>query len=199
MLEENEVELLNEIREYLKYRKKCFNDRIQYIPNVDYDKIINARYCKISRIKKRLLYMFTHRKYIYFVTFTFDNETITKCDRTKLDSIKNSLKSFSSDILIIMNRDFGKRNDREHFHCLVGTDNNSDILQHICSCYKSRFNVERVSRETKDLKKLSKYINKLTNHCVKDTTHRFRMYYNFKGFDNLDSFYYLFNKVKYNL
>lgn len=199
MLDENFIVVLNEVTNYLQYRKNCFNNRVEYTPNSDYDKIINARYCKISRIKKRLLYLFSHRKYIYFVTFTFDDELLLKCDRTKLDKIKHSLKSFSDDILIIMNRDFGKLNDREHFHCIVGTDSENDLIKHIKNYYNCRFNVEHVSHETTNLKKLSKYINKLVNHCVKDTTHRFRMYYNFKGFDNLDYTYYLFQKGKYHL
>lgn len=198
MLEE-EKELLYDVIKYNKYRNDCFRHRMEYTPNVDYDKIINARYCKISRIKKRLLYLVSHRKYIYFVTFTFDDELITKCERTKLDKIKNCLKSYSDDILIMMNRDFGKKNDREHFHCIVGTDKNDDLLHYVDSYYPSRTNVKEVPRVTSDLKKISKYINKLTNHCVKDTTHRFRMYYNFKGFDNLDSIYYLNTKWKYNM
>ena len=34
-----------------------------------------------------------------------------------------------------------------------------------------------------DLTRLSKYIDKLVNHCIKATTNRQRLVYNFKGYD----------------
>ena len=35
-----------------------------------------------------------------------------------------------------------------------------------------------------DFKRLTKYINKLTNHCIKATTKRQRILYNFKGYNS---------------
>lgn len=190
---------IDDIKSYYRERHKALYTNKDFSNNIEYDKIINSRNCKSYRIKKRLLYLISHRKNVYFITFTFDDTEIKKCDRSKLDSIKNCLKSFSNDILIMMNRDFGSKNDREHFHCIVGTDSDTDIISHVNSSYKSRSNVKKVYKNSKDVKCLSKYINKLTNHCIKDTTHRFRMYYNFKGYDNLDPIYYLNACFKYGL
>ena len=99
-----DLELLSDVKEYLKYRLTCFINYENYTHIEKYDRVINSRYAKVSRIKKRLVYLLTYRKYHYFVTFTFDNYYIDKCDRTKKDLIKNTLKDFSSDILYILNK-----------------------------------------------------------------------------------------------
>lgn len=191
--------LESELKSYLSYRRTCFNNYVQYIPNDDYDRIINARYSKVSRIKKRIFYVFTHRMYLYFCTFTFDDSLINKCDRTKKDLIKHSLMTIDDDVLIVLNKDYGRKTEREHYHCLIGTNNSIDVLNLLKSVYPCRFNVERVSKGSNDVKKVSKYINKLTNHCIKDSTKKSRLYFNFKGYDNLDPYFYVLDKTTYLL
>lgn len=175
-----DYDLFSSLIEYNKYRKKCFDNFEQPIINKDLERLLNARYSKVSRIKKRFLYLLIHSKNVYFCTFTFDNAHIDCSDRTKKDYIKHSLFKFDDKCLIIMNRDFGKNTDREHYHVILGTNNDDDILKNLY--YPFRFNVERVRIDKYSFKKLSKYINKLSNHCIKDSTNRSRIYYNFKGF-----------------
>lgn len=179
-------ELLKNIIEYNKHRFYNFTQGVVESPNLEYERILKSRYNKVSRIKKHLIYLLSHKKYNYFLTFTFDDYYINKCDRTKRDLIKNVLSKID-DSLYILNIDYGKKNEREHFHCIFGTDNNSDInvfLKKEYPCFSSCIPIRNTSD---DIKRLSKYVNKLSNHTCKDTTFNKRIVYNFKGFDRYPS------------
>ena len=169
--------------EYNKARLKAFRDCISFNNNEEYDRILKARYNKVSRIKKHLVYLIYHKKYHYFITFTFNDKMLSKCDRTKRDSIKSALNTFSDDIYYILNIDFGSKNDREHFHCIVGTDNSSDIRKHLESNYPCFIWCEPISYGSESVSQLSKYVNKLTNHCCKNSTKNKRIVYNFKSYE----------------
>lgn len=180
--------LLNDLIEYNKYRRYCFINKIDFVPDINFERKLKARYMKVSRIKKRLMYLFTRFDFIYFVTFTFDDNLINKCDRTKRDLIKSSLLSFDKDIKFILNIDYGKKTEREHYHCIVATNNNSSLSIHLKNTYPCFNKTELCNKKSSDLKMLSKYINKLTNHSLKASTKNKRIYFNFKGYDNLDPF-----------
>lgn len=197
-----DVELLTDIKEYLKYRLTCFINYENYIHIAKYDHVINSRYCKVSRIKKRLVYLLTYTKYHYFVTFTFDNNIINKCDRTKRDLIKNTLNNFSADILYILNVDYGSQTEREHYHCIVGTNDDNDFNSYLKLTYPCFSHCQHIRLNSNDIKKVSKYINKLSNHCIKDSTKNKRIVYNFKGYDSITDIndrFYLFTKHKHKL
>lgn len=180
--------LLNDLIEYNKYRRYCFINNIEFEPDINLERKLKARYMKVSRIKKRLIYLLTRYDFIYFVTFTFDDQLINRCDRTKRDLIKSSLLSFDSNIKFILNVDYGKKTEREHYHCIVATNNNFSLSIHLKNTYPCFTKTELCNKKSSDLKRLSKYINKLTNHALKDSTKNKRIYFNFKGYDNLDSF-----------
>lgn len=176
--------LESQVIKYNQYLKRCFKTNTPVrLQNKEYERILNARYEKISRIKRRFVYLIQNYTYIYFCTFTFDNDLIKKCDRTKKDCIKSSLHSFDSDIKFILNVDYGDKTEREHYHALVGTHSPLSLRQHLKDTYPCRTGCEFVDIHTDDIKRLSKYINKLSNHCVKDSTKRKRIYFNFKGYD----------------
>lgn len=169
--------------DYNKSRYKAFKDGVSFEEYKPYQKIINARYCKSSRIKKRLVYLITHFDYLFFCTFTFDDLLLSKCDRTKRDYIKYTLNNFSSDIHYILNVDYGKKNEREHYHCIVATNFNLDLRKYLKENYRCFTSCDRIGTSSNDIKRLSKYINKLTNHCIKNTTKNKRIVYNFVGYD----------------
>ena len=175
--------LLNDLIEYNKYRRYCFINNIEFEPDLNLERKLKARYMKVSRIKKRLLYLLTRYDFIYFVTFTFDDKLIKRCDRTKRDLIKSSLLSFDDDVKFILNVDYGKKNEREHYHCILATNNSSRLSVHLKNTYPCFTKTELCHKKSADLKKLSKYINKLTNHSLKDTTKNKRIFFNFKGYD----------------
>lgn len=174
--------LISNIVEYNKLRYQAYKEGVFFEENKEYEKLLNARYCKVSRIKKRIVFLFTNYDYIYFCTFTFDDNFIGYCDRSKRDLIKSTLNKFSSDIKYILNVDYGKKNEREHYHCIVATNNNGNLRKYLKDTYPFLSGCDRVSTQLKDLKRVSKYLNKLTNHCIKDTTKNKRIVYNFKDY-----------------
>lgn len=186
---ENDInnELLYNIINYNKSRKNYFrnNGTLSTFPsNVDYEKILCARYMKVSRVKKKLVYLMSRFDYIWFCTFTFDNYYIDKCDRTKRDLIKKVL-GLVSDNHYILNVDYGSKTEREHYHCIIGTNYNLDLNKLFQENYPCFCSALKVRCTEDDYKRLSKYINKLSNHCIKDSTKNKRIIYNFKGYDLL--------------
>ena len=193
--------LEKEVILYNQSRLKAFKNGVEFIHNDSYDHIINARYCKISRIKKRLIYLLAYRSKHYFLTFTFNDNYINKSDRTKRDLIKKCLESFSSDILYILNVDYGSKTEREHYHCIVGTNNDDNMKDFLLLNYPCFSYCQHIRLFKDDIKRVSKYINKLSNHCVKDSTKNKRIVYNFKGFDDMNKreAFYDICKLKHKL
>lgn len=178
-----DFELLNDVKEYNHNRKN--NSNLE--KNKKYESILCSRYNKFSRIKKRLVYLLNHRKNLWFCTFTFDEDYINKCDRTKRDLIKDVLSD--KDFLYMMNVDYGKKTEREHYHVILGTDYDIDLDSFIHYYYPCHCNAKLINRCEDDLIRLSKYINKLSNHCIKDSTKKKKMYFSFKlPYENLDSY-----------
>lgn len=176
-----DIELLTKVIEYNKSRYNAFKNGIVLEPNKDYERILSARYMKVSRVKKRLVYLLYHYRFIWFCTFTFDNELIKRCSRTKKDTIKKCINKY--DFKYILNIDYGKQTEREHYHCILATNKEIDINKDFQENYPCHCLALLCNTDTDDLKRLTKYINKLSNHCVKASTKRERIIYNFKGFD----------------
>ena len=177
------IELLNNVLDYNHKRYLAFKSGEEVLKNVEFEKILSARYQKVSRIKKRLLFLFTRYNYIWFCTFTFSDKYINKCERTKRDLIKSVLDH--KDFKYILNIDYGKQTMRQHFHCVLATNENIDINEMFQKNYKGGFSFSKLCKNgLNDFKQLSKYINKLVNHCIKATTKKQRLVYNFKGYDS---------------
>lgn len=201
-----DIDLLKEIIDYNHKRYISFKDHIPFEENIEYERKLKSRYQKCSRIKKRFVYLLTRCDYIWFITFTFDNYYISKTDRTKRDLMKSVLNTH--DFKYMLNIDYGKKTEREHYHCILGTNINFDVNQFIQVNYPCHCLAIQCKKGKKDFVKLSKYINKLTNHCLKSTTKNRRMLYNFKGYDIFDtkesSFFYhldrdlLFSSFEFN-
>lgn len=180
---EYSIELLKQLEQYNheRYLAHLNNNTFEY--NKDFECMLSARYMKVSRIKRRLVYLLSRKKNIWFCTFTFDNYYIDKCDRTKRDLIKNIINT--RDFQYILNIDYGKTTEREHYHCIIGTNCSLDLNEYLQNNYPCFCLALPVRISKADIDRLSKYINKLTNHCIKSTTKRQRVYYNFKGYDGL--------------
>ena len=182
MVDYNES-LLNDLIEYNKRRYFAFKEQISFEYNPTYEKLLNARIQKVGRIKKRLLYLLLRYKYIWFCTFTFSDKYINKSERTKRDLIKSVLNTH--DFKYILNIDYGKQTQRQHFHCILATDIDMDVNQYFQDFYNGGFTLSiQCKKGIDDLARLTKYIDKLVNHCIKATTRRQRLVYNFKGYDN---------------
>lgn len=182
MIDYNES-LLNDLIEYNKKRYFAFKEQIPFESNPTYEKLLNARIQKVGRIKKRLLYLLLRYKYIWFCTFTFSDKYINKSERTKRDLIKSVLNTHN--FKYILNIDYGKQTQRQHFHCILATDIDMDVNQYFQNFYDGGFSLSiQCKKGIYDLARLTKYIDKLVNHCIKATTRRQRLVYNFKGYDS---------------
>lgn len=181
MIDYNE-KLLNELIDYNKKRFYAFKEQKPFEYDPQFEKLLNARIQKVGRIKKRLLYLLIRYKYIWFCTFTFNNNYINKCERTKRDLIKSVLNTH--DFKYILNIDYGKNTQRQHFHCIIASDIDMDLNQYFQCYYIGGYSLSiQCKKGLDDLKRLTKYIDKLVNHCIKATTNRQRLVYNFKGYD----------------
>lgn len=182
MIDYNE-KLLKDLIEYNKKRFYAFKSGSTFELNPTFEKLLNARVQKVGRIKKRLLYLLIRYKYIWFCTFTFSDNYINKCERTKRDLIKSVLNTH--DFKYILNIDYGKNTQRQHFHCILATDIDMDINQYFQNYYNGGYSLSiQCKKGIDDLTRLTKYIDKLVNHCIKATTRRQRLVYNFKGYDS---------------
>ena len=175
-------DLLVKVLEYNRDRYQSFTNG-HYVPiNKDYERILKARYQKSSRIKRRMVYLFSRYKYIWFCTFTFSKKYINKSTRTKRDLIKSCIDI--EDFKFILNIDYGKSTQREHYHCILATNKNININDLFQSVYKGGFCLSILCNNSlDDFSRLKKYIDKLINHCIKASTKKQRLLYNFKGYD----------------
>lgn len=175
-------QLLDSLSSYNAIRFYSFKNHLVFTPNKDYERLLCARYMKVSRIKKRFVYLIYRYKYLYFCTFTFDNEYLKRCERSQRDLIKDVLLKYDKDIKYILNVDYGSQTERLHYHCIVATNLKSNLRKFVSLKYPYRTNVKKIRLLSDDFKRVSKYINKLSNHCCKDSTKKRRIVYNFKGY-----------------
>lgn len=126
-------------------------------------RINNARYHRISRLRDRVESIISYKS--YFLTLTFNNNCLnhTQPD-TRREYVTRFLKSLSTNY--VANIDFGKKNHREHYHALVQCNevNRDGWTKHGFIC------VEEVILTDSSVDRLSKYVAKLSNHAIKETT-----------------------------
>ena len=103
-----------------------------------------------------------------FLTMTFnDNALFFLNEETRRRYIKQYLRQNCKKY--VANIDFGTTNKREHYHAIVIPKNQKLNLQEYRSLfYGSNINTKVIHKSNKDYKKVSNYINKLTNHALKD-------------------------------
>ena len=109
----------------------------------------------------------------HFLTLTFKPETLENTTaETRRQYVYRFLKSQGG--LYVANIDFGAKNGREHYHALISSNFVNFSLWHEHGAIKD----EKVRTNNLDLhypehiKRLSKYVAKLSNHAIKKTTKR---------------------------
>lgn len=103
---------------------------------------------------------------VCLVTLTFDDVTLfSTSELTRRTYVRKYLSSQSE--RYFANRDFGKKNGREHYHALVVGEVDFKKWTH------GTVNSKRVKvpkdGEKEAVSRISKYIDKITNHALKDT------------------------------
>lgn len=126
-------------------------------------RINHASICRVSRLQKRL-----HRLLLsgtcLFLTLTFDDKHLNRTTKeTRRQLVRRYLASISTKY--VANIDYGAKNGREHYHAVV-------LAEHIDpKSYKlGAINFKKIVFTDNDTKRIAKYIAKLTNHAIKETT-----------------------------
>ena len=137
-------------------------------------KVNNSWFNKCYRIKKRIIKMENEKQKdnlkMFFATFTFNDETLKKNSK---ESLKTYVRRFLKDYCIdyLANVEYGKKNGRIHFHAVCIA---KDVLPYNIWYEEHKYGalvVEHCRFDEKTTeKRLSKYINKLSLHAIKDTT-----------------------------
>ena len=136
-------------------------------------KINNANYKKIMRLKERISSILLNTSDCLFLTLTFNDTTLaTTSEKQRRVAVSRYLKSFNAPY--VANIDFGSKNHREHYHAIIGV-NRIDFSKWCLGA----INCERIRNRNIELDKtrLAKYICKLSNHAIKETTKRTSLIY----------------------
>lgn len=136
-------------------------------------KINKSSYERTNRLKKRIYDMLVSGNCL-FLTLTFNDETLkdTSAD-TRRQYVRKYLKQFNCKY--VANIDYVSINHREHYHAVI----QSDTIDLKAWRVYGNINVERVRNRNidNDNTRLSKYICKLSNHAIKETTKRCSLMY----------------------
>lgn len=126
-------------------------------------KAIDNRKCKKRRVAGRIKGMAQRNRYIYFLTFTFSNESLSRLGpNTRRRYVKTWLGENCSEY--VANVDYGKENGREHYHAVVALER---ILDLKTTWPYGAFNIQRVDCGMRDKARLAKYLLKLSKHAGK--------------------------------
>lgn len=139
-------------------------------------KINHAEYERVKRLKQRVYSMLMNGSCI-FLTLTFTDATLSNTTaKQRRVAVSRYLKQYGC--MYVANIDFGKdktKTMREHYHALI----NCDKVEFDSWRKYGNINAERVRNRNidNDNTKLSKYIAKLSNHAIKETTKRSSLLY----------------------
>lgn len=134
-------------------------------------RVNNASYHRTKRLKDRIKTMLTSGSCI-FLTLTFRNDVLASTsEETRKRYVSRALKTMSCKY--VANIDYGSKNQREHYHAVVLCDQVSQEQWKYGNLDFERVRVNDVDSPVK----IAKYINKLTNHAIKETTKQNRLIY----------------------
>lgn len=126
-----------------------------------------AHRAKLCRIRKRIKPLVMSGKAL-FLTLTFTDEVLSKTtQKVRRKYVQRYLRSQCASY--VANIDFGSENEREHYHALAIPAYGDKVdLEKWRSLYGA-INCKRVHSEKADLRRISKYVAKLSYHAVKNT------------------------------
>lgn len=126
-------------------------------------KINHASYERANRLRQRISKII--QKDSLFLTFTFTDKVLSSTSSdTRKQYVRRFLSSFS--VPYVANVDFGSKNGREHYHAIL------QMPKINLTEWKYGALNGKIVRSSTDDVKLAKYISKLTNHAIKETTKR---------------------------
>ena len=119
-----------------------------------------------ERIKERITRMLDTNKAL-FLTLTFSDKMFDRnaTSETRRTYIRRFLKEQCVEYLA--NIDFGSKNHREHYHAVVVPKTEIDFARYR-DIFDSNINAQHIRVNENSIKFVGKYINKLTNHALKE-------------------------------
>lgn len=153
-------------------------------------KLLRAYYKRVARLRVRIRSILKSSE-PHFLTLTFTDDVLNS---TTADTRRQYVRRFLSSISenYVANIDFGAENGREHYHAVIDClppkwdygfyFYEPIICQNSTNYVKKRYQglpQEEIDRLTtlENEKRLSKYVAKLTNHAIKETTRGCRAIY----------------------
>jgi hypothetical protein len=146
-------------------KRKSLTDRLKENDNQITNKIIvrqeQADSKRLQLLKKRVE-VILQQPYSYFITYTFDNESLEHTtEQQHIKKIKQTLRGAS---LYLINNDYGTQTDRLHYHAVASFFHLYDITKMKHWQY-GHFQVKLITERKP--KSIYEYIMKLTNHSLK--------------------------------
>lgn len=141
----------------------------------EYFRILDSKHKRISRLRARIFDMI-HKSDCLFLTFTFTDNTFNKtCSDTRRQAVRRYLNALG--VPYVANIDFGKKNGREHYHAVVqiGKVDYSKWKYGAINGIKIRNDMKYDDDgviTSESVEKIARYVAKLTNHAIKETTRR---------------------------
>lgn len=176
------AELLNNgtFEDFTKVRKMLYQEEIDDIAYIDYlsylgnenakecSRILNANIKRTIRLKRRIAKMLSLGK-CKFITITFRNDVLESTSKdTRRQYVRRWLQQYG---YYIANIDFGSHTEREHYHAIILADYIPKTWQH------GFIDIKTARTKNASNVRLAKYISKLTNHAIKETTKQQRLIY----------------------
>ncbi len=152
-----------------------FLEKLNPIEYKEYSRILNAKHKRVSRLRARIFDMI-YKSDCLFLTFTFTDDAFARtCADFRRIAVRRFLNSLG--VPYVANIDFGMKNGREHYHSVVqiGRVDYSKWKYGAINGIKIRNDLKYdddgiVSSES--VEKIARYVAKLTNHAIKETTRR---------------------------
>lgn len=164
----------------LEFQSKVIGDEVLK----ECERIRRARYQQIKKVKEHLLYWIQKaqdtRKYeLFFATFTFDDPSLELQPKTRREGISRLLSKVSADF--IMNIDYGKTTNREHYHAVIVFDKSTITkyderkirgfmhykIEELDAYKYGHYDCELVDLSNISAERLAYYLIKLVLHSVK--------------------------------
>lgn len=125
---------------------------------------IQKRYRANKRIEQMTAYATRTGNALHFVTLTFNDECFIRTNSvTRRRAVSRVLRECGA-LDYYANIDYGAKNQREHYHALVLGSLDLSEWERMYGFIKS----EKVKCSLDDSLRISKYINKFSNHACKD-------------------------------
>ena len=140
------------------------------------ERIRNAKNKQRQKIEDHIKFLFELQNCdLYFATFNFNDEALTKKEDTRKQLIRRLLNKVCEDY--ILNIDYGEKKGREHYHAIVAIRKKNETkhlnefghlkLEELDSYNYGNYDLEEIKTDDLDKVRLARYITKLTMHSVK--------------------------------